>query len=86
MNIVEKKLKPTCGNCIYSYFKLDDPEETERCRILGRLHEVEINPLAKEALESFDIGEEAGFCEYHNHPKELKSRIDYSLISRKKRS
>jgi len=74
-------LRPSCGNCIYSYFKLDDIKETERCKILDRLDEVKINPLAKKALESLDIEGKAGFCEYHAPPKELKSRINYSLIS-----
>jgi len=52
------KLKPSCGNCTYSYFKHDDPEETERCKLVGRFNESAINLEAKMLIEK---REEAGF-------------------------
>ena len=76
----KSKLKPNCGNCVYSYFKLEDISETERCKVLDRLDEVKINPLAKKLLESSDIRKKVVFCEYYQPTESLKNLIDYSLV------
>lgn len=78
----DNRIKPSCNNCIYSFFKPDDPEELQRCKLVGRFNLTVINPLAIEAIARvINNPENLGFCEYHTAPKELKSRIDYNLIS-----
>jgi len=72
-----RMIPPSCGNCIYSYFRPDDPEEEERCKVVGRGKEVKINPLAKRWIDKTGCG---GMCEYHEAPEAIKKQMAYNFI------
>lgn len=74
MLLENQKLKPTCGNCQYVYHLAGDPQERERCKLVGRYNLVETNPLAVAYCEKTGSGD---LCEYHQPTERLKSRIDY---------
>jgi hypothetical protein len=77
MSSIELKppvIKPECANCKFSYHLADDPQEEERCRLVGRFSEFEVNILAKKYIERTQSTE---LCEYHRATERLKSRISY---------
>jgi hypothetical protein len=59
------KIKATCGNCKYGYYRHDDRKEIERCKIIGRLEEFPVNDSALNAINEMKEGKMA-FCEYHS--------------------
>lgn len=75
--LTERKIKPTCGNCLFSYSLSNDPEETEKCKLVGKLNSAKINLLALEYLLATDV---ENMCEYHRAVERLKDKIDYSTI------
>lgn len=76
MTSIETKLKPTCGNCKFIYHIAGDPEERERCKLVGKFDKVEVNPLALAYCERSNLGK---MCEYHRPTERLKTRVDYDL-------
>jgi hypothetical protein len=66
-------IKASCGNCNYSYYSPNDPEELERCKVMERLSKYPINPNALEAINRFEEKSQAGigFCEYYSPMESL---------------
>jgi hypothetical protein len=80
MTSISDKIRPTCGNCNFSYHREDDPRETERCKLTGRFNLVKVNPLAK---QYDDFHNSPHMCAYHRPTERLKNRIDYSIEEKK---
>ena len=73
--LTERKIKPTCGNCLFSYSLSNDSEETEKCKLVGRFNTAKVNPLAKEYLLTTTA---TNMCEYHRVSEKLQNLIDYT--------
>jgi hypothetical protein len=72
----EEILKPTCGNCHFVYHLAGDLNETERCKLVGKQHNIPINPEAKLYCE---LTNSSDLCEYHRPCERLKNRVSYRI-------
>jgi len=59
---------------MFSYFLSDDPEEQERCKLVGRFNTANINPLAYKYIQKTGA---TNMCEYHHVVTKLENKIDY---------
>jgi ribosome biogenesis GTPase A len=73
-----KKEIANCGNCRFvDYEENNETQEIEeKCSIIRRYSEFNVNPVAKKLLKELDI---ALLCEYHLPAKGMEKRITYNL-------
>jgi len=72
---VPREIQASCRNCIYGFHNPNDPEELQRCRVLGMENKPPVNKLALMFVEEGG----GGICEYYKPIEELKNHIVYKL-------